>query len=1006
MHTHVPRLRIVLAAIGGAALLSLTLPGCSGGDKSATATVTVAGDVPIVYTRRVETLNLRTVDGAPFAAGGDLMLREKSSPSAPEHNLTEQFTQGQGDASDPEVSYDGKKIVFAMRCPSSNTAQVDVGGSMVPACTGRWNIWEYDMSVGGLTGGTFRRITSSTDSDDVDPVYLPGNKGFIFSSNRQTKSHLDQALGKSYYALDEYERQRVFNLHSMDAKGDAITQISFNQSHDRNPTIRPNGDVMFSRWDHVGGRNQFTIFRMKPDGTDLFVLYGAHSEGNSFLDPRDMDPAGAYKGQVSSDLMPLLRTNEGGALMLIDAANYSEQNTPANTSVPATGGQRQVTAQALNMDRGFSRYGRVTTPYPLWDGTDRILAAYHPCEVTKNDVVVSCATLTEAEIATLSDTQRTAEELAAATVRDNVPPHYAIYMFDPKAQTWLVVAAPPPGYMQLDPVAVQARAEPKVVDPTNLDEGLAAQNLGLLEVRSVYDTDALGRMSDPVLTDADLNPGCSTAIPKIKPTDSNDTRALVANLVRMKNPADAAYDCAPARFVRVVRAVAPPSNVMGLRKAIGETNFEPQQILGYAPVEPDGSFKLHVPADTPIAVALVDAQGRAYQTHTNWIQVRPGERRTCDGCHSPRRGASLNSGAVADTLPAALLSSMVSGHLSGETLASTRTRNNPAALDITDDPVYQDVWADVSQNGVKARASINLRYTGNAPAADGSSNDLPAGAVPSKGVINYPDHIQPLWSRDRGSKTCTRCHSAGGVLDLSATVGGTGRMVSYDALMIGAPDIDPATGLPRFELVDGEPRIIRLPALVNTESGDALGLARKSRLMEILAGQSLKSDDQARSIHPTPTGTVDHASLLNPAEKRLLAEWMDTGGKYYNNPFDANSGVRTVNVLSQDSFDAQVQPILRSTCAANCHQGSGGTAGRNFGADNRYVLTGNSDGDFAATLAMINNTCVPASNPLLTHPSTVPHPSAANGQTRAVLPVGSAGYTAIANWIATGCPTP
>ena len=66
-----------------------------------------------------------------------------------------------------------------------------------------------------------------------------------------------------------------------------------------------------------------------------------------------------------------------------------------------------------------------------------------------------------------------------------------------------------------------------------------------------------------------------------------------------------------------------------MREAIGETDFEPQQILGYAPIEPDGSFKLHVPADTPIGLTVIDNKGRAFQTHLNWIQVRPGERRTC-----------------------------------------------------------------------------------------------------------------------------------------------------------------------------------------------------------------------------------------------------------------------------------------------------------------------------------------------------------------------------------------
>ena len=65
----------------------------------------------------------------------------------------------------------------------------------------------------------------------------------------------------------------------MDADGGNVTQISFNQSHDRNPTVRQNGDIMFSRWDHVGGRNHFKVFRAKPDGTDMFVLYGAHSRG-------------------------------------------------------------------------------------------------------------------------------------------------------------------------------------------------------------------------------------------------------------------------------------------------------------------------------------------------------------------------------------------------------------------------------------------------------------------------------------------------------------------------------------------------------------------------------------------------------------------------------------------------------------------------------------------------------------------------------------------------------
>jgi hypothetical protein len=30
-----------------------------------------------------------------------------------------------------------------------------------------------------------------------------------------------------------------------------------------------------------------------------------------------------------------------------------------------------------------------------------------------------------------------------------------------------------------------------------------------------------------------------------------------------------------------------------------------------------------------------------------------------------------------------------------------------------------------------------------------------------------------------------------------------------------------------------------------------------------------------------------HAGWLTPAELKLLSEWLDIGGQYYNNPFDA-----------------------------------------------------------------------------------------------------------------------
>jgi mono/diheme cytochrome c family protein len=446
-----------------------------------------------------------------------------------------------------------------------------------------------------------------------------------------------------------------------------------------------------------------------------------------------------------------------------------------------------------------------------------------------------------------------------------------------------------------------------------------------------------------------------------------------------------------------MRGVPPPSGGMGVRQAIGETDFEQMQILGYAPIEPDGSFKLQVPADVPLALSVIDADGRAIQTHTNWIQVRPGERRTCDGCHSPRRGAALNSGPVVNTLPAGIKAALAAQHQSGETLASLRTRLDPTALALALNPVFTDVWADTTQTGVTARASISLRYSGNADPAD----DL-ATPAPVNGVINYPEHIQPLWTRARGtagSQTCVACHADSAKLDLRANVSGTGRLVSYEELLLGDPVID-ANGRPVIRVREGVPEVVRGPSLVETSSGAAntAGQARKSRLSEILWGQTLLAGSGARTAHPNPPATApDHARLLNKAERRLLAEWMDLGGQYYNDPFDANSGVRTVSALSQETFLSQVQPILKAQCAS-CHQAGLGNP------RNRFVLTGSEEGDFNVTLSMISNTCTPATNALLARPSTVPHPSGELTQTTALLPVGGTGYNQIASWILRGCP--
>ena len=61
--------------------------------------------------------------------------------------------------------------------------------------------------------------------------------------------------------------------------------------------------------------------------------------------------------------------------------------------------------------------------------------------------------------------------------------------------------------------------------------------------------------------------------------------------------------------------------------------WEAMRILGTVPLAKDGSAMFRVPANTPIAVQPMDAEGKAIQLMRSWFTVMPGENLSCVGCH-------------------------------------------------------------------------------------------------------------------------------------------------------------------------------------------------------------------------------------------------------------------------------------------------------------------------------------------------------------------------------------
>ena len=167
------------------------------------------------------------------------------------------------------------------------------------------------------------------------PHYLPDGR-IVFSSTRQRQARailLDENKPQ-YAAQDEDGNEAAFILHVMDDDGTNIHQMSFNQSHDLDPAVLANGQIVFTRWEHHIDDNQFDLYRIKPDGTESAAAVRrkqsqhrhARSDDRSadtiqFLNPRPMQD-----GRTLALMRPFQGTNEGGDLVLIDTANLRRQH--------------------------------------------------------------------------------------------------------------------------------------------------------------------------------------------------------------------------------------------------------------------------------------------------------------------------------------------------------------------------------------------------------------------------------------------------------------------------------------------------------------------------------------------------------------------------------------------------------------------------------------------------------------------------------------------------------
>ena len=864
-------------------------------------------DFPIFYIRHQVPEDQDVVTRVrPFVEDDDysatLWKRDRASPGAPEVEITARLRTMQGadpgdryDIKDLSVAPDGLHVAFAMRGPLDDVDDEDEPPT--------WNIWEYNIATDTL----HRVITSNIiaeEGQDVAPSYLPDGR-ILFSSTRQRQAKailLDE--GKAQFeAATEARNESAFVLHVMNADGTSIHQISFNPSSDLYGQVLQNGRVLFTRWDRAPGRDGLHLYTSNPDGTDTQLHYGAvsHLTGTAVAGVNTPIEFMRAREMSNGNLMVLTRQRTdvdfGGNLTIIDANRFVEntQTTLAAAGTPGTA-QTPGTLNDVRTVPGPSPGGRFNSGFPLWDGSGRILVSWTQCrlfDTVDPTRIVPCTT----------------DRLADPNVR-TAPPLYSIWMFTPAQNTILPIMPPIEGVMVVEAVAAQPRTPLQAVildkqAPVDLDADLVAKGAGLLSIRSVYDI--MG-----------VEQGRTTA----------GTPASIANL---SNPT-LQYANRQVRFIRIEKPVSIPDDddiADPDNSAFGPTGVM-REIVAYAPVEPDGSVRMKVPANIAFQISLLDVNGRRVSpVHRSWLQVRPGEILECNGCHT----RAVPAGSPAGTAPLVhgrkgLFNSVYGGATAtggafpgtvntispeaGDTMARARSRAGSSCIDTTTmtercglqsitpsaNVVYNEIWTPAAP----PTASFEYSYLQLATARPSNVGCFPVWTPTCRITIHYASaaaparagHIHPLWSVPRPAagvtdpltglvtypQTCTNCHNrvdaAAAVQLPAASLELTDEVSDEDALQLRAyrhllftrNELELVMGAVQPRQVPGPPDAAGNPTTIIPQlpASMAASNARGSRFFTVMN-------------NPT------HAGMLSTAELRLLSEWLDIGAQYYNDPF-------------------------------------------------------------------------------------------------------------------------
>lgn len=462
----------------------------------------------------------------------------------------------------------------------------------------------------------WRQTYAVTDSG---PVYRPGRNLYRLSPPRPggkvepLTTFTDGYVGEPEISWDGAHLLFVrrgqddpwWHIWRIDVDGSGLEQLTFGPYHDVGPAYLPDGRIVFSTT-RAGIRDEYhgypctALWTMDADGSNKQPL--ATNIG------RDNEPAVLADGRIAFSRLEVFYSRNKTELTLHamhpdgsqDVVLYGPERRrfwrtlDHGPRTPADGQENPLTHRVL----------RMTQPRPMPDGR-------HIIVVTQGGLALIGSRRDTEEIITPNNKERSyttpyplpdGRILCASTlkVEEREQVDLGLYLFDPETKSVELVYNDPAA-ADFEPQPVLSRTRP-MLQPTKVRPGAYSGRFLCSSVFTTQEEDVPER----------------------------------GRLVRL------------IEGVPVVHRHSTHTNPWPVWKNHGGTFA---RVLGMAPLAPDGSFYVEVPADRLMHFQVLDSDRRVLGNQLTWIYPRPGETKSCVGCHENPHTTTAGNDPIASHYP-------------------------------------------------------------------------------------------------------------------------------------------------------------------------------------------------------------------------------------------------------------------------------------------------------------------------------------------------------------------